>query len=574
MTKSDKNRRVLPMLGGLVSDVAALLRLGETVRSETDGVSPGNARRALGDQPDVTDETLRDLLRNLVESAFTSEYLRARGLTAEAAVSHNAAVIHAATELARRFAIVARLANQAANLSPMQLDFLFIAGGFERELVLRVAAYATHFDRIHPSFDRVADWLKEDGLRGWYRDVVRRAGFNRLNIDRLAKATKPPIDRNTIKKIKSGQQIPQNKTIEVLAEALHDVGLAEPTLGRDLTLPEIEFELRLACVVAEARRWSHEHRGTPLIDQGLREYVFLRARLRTIERHDVEELLARGTAAGAWPPIERELQALAGERLIELTLPVIAKAEAIERLAWRDRKQAMELLAREYQAQAASLREHVLGDDDHGVQDRFATVFESMAATTGVIVREDPVHLPEIASAALKADALVMQSLAPWEGHTNAEREALLRQAVETCPTSTSARSHLASHLVQRGKTDEALEQLRKAVASAPKSWSTRSDLALLLAERDRYEEALAVLSEPGPPPPPSVLVQATRGFCLVRLGRADEAETILKRVVEEHPRHVFAVRALAECWRAKGDTRKARDLERKADFYERGSSR
>jgi uncharacterized protein HemY len=89
----------------------------------------------------------------------------------------------------------------------------------------------------------------------------------------------------------------------------------------------------------------------------------------------------------------------------------------------------------------------------------------------------------------------------------------------------------------------------------------------LLVREFAHHEEVLA-LTEGGWPSP---TLQAARAHALFKLGDAAAAERIAREMLARHPRHPMALRVLAECLRAEGEEKSARELERKADFFEHG---
>lgn len=68
-----------------------------------------------------------------------------------------------------------------------------------------------------------------------------------------------------------------------------------------------------------------------------------------------------------------------------------------------------------------------------------------------------------------------------------------------------------------------------------------------------------------------STMLRAVRALALVKTGDVASAEKLARAVIDEHPRQTVALRVLAECHRARRDERKARELETRADFFERG---
>ncbi len=94
-----------------------------------------------------------------------------------------------------------------------------------------------------------------------------------------------------------------------------------------------------------------------------------------------------------------------------------------------------------------------------------------------------------------------------------------------------------------------------------------RIKLAMLLTESDPVE-ALAELAAAHRLGPPTSLSLALEGEALRLLGRLDEAETVLRKALELHPRDAFVLDRLARCQRAAGDERTARRLEKDAAFY------
>ena len=68
-----------------------------------------------------------------------------------------------------------------------------------------------------------------------------------------------------------------------------------------------------------------------------------------------------------------------------------------------------------------------------------------------------------------------------------------------------------------------------------------------------------------------SPMLRALRAHALMKTGDVAGAEELAGAVLDEHPKQTLALWVLADCVRAAGDERKARELERKADFFERG---
>jgi tetratricopeptide (TPR) repeat protein len=558
------------MSGGILSDVAAALRLGGHLRNGTIGVSEGTARRALGDQADVDPEKHEALMRALVAGLFTDEYLADRGLGPEEITAHNALVTTAVRELAQRAEWLAVLVNQM-RIEPPLWGFAFITSGLQQEVVLRAAAYSVVFGRLHGPLDRVEDWLREPGLSIWFRDVMRRAGVNQLPMQKLADGA--GVALNTVKALKRGTNIPREDTVVPIAETLADHGLIDPATGRMLTGPEIEFELRIACAVAVVRQGLRKAERRELAKAAARDFHFLRARLRGYPRAEVEDLLARGTSSLTWPCVAVELHQLHEADLLTHTTAAKAHTDRAERVMRKDPKAAMRLMEEQFTRQASFLREvPAHGLDLDGPAKRLAELYEGTAGIMRVATGESG-NIPRLSypPEALKADMLVAHALSPWANHSDEEKENLLRQATAASPTSADARVHLARHLHAHGQVDEAVDFLREALHADASHWGARRELALILGNEDRCDEALDAL-DAAPTPSSDPTVHAVRGWCLLHLGRADEGERILREVVATHAQNFVALKGLALCHRRRGEAREASDLERRAAFFIRGS--
>lgn len=566
ITMNSNTTNTLPMFGGIISSLAAHFRLTDHVRTKVADVSEGTARRALSDQPDVAPENLEVLLAVLVDSLFTADYLVDRGLSEADGAKHNAAVVVAVQGAARSVESVSILATQTRSLDSHVRPLMLAAP--QQAIAIRLAAYVTLYDRHHPAYDHVGEWLAEEGLAVWYASVVRRAGVRQISKRRLADTA--GIDETVIKKIKNGKSIPLDKTITTLASALVKHQLFEASLGRALTKAEILFELRLACAVARLRETFKAPAQAAMIGPVVEEFVFLRSRLRVYPREAVEELLARGIDAKCWPALEEEIRDEAMRQLALHAGRQMSENQRLQQVIKRDPRVAARQLAQNLAATAAVARGTPIDSD--GTEPAYATAVQDVADFLSNVATDRATAMPRLQPKRMEAEGLVMQAIAPWATPSREERERLLRRAVEVCPDSVFARTHLAMHLRRLERDEEAIACLRDGVAVCTSSWALRYDLALLLGWNFRHAEALDVIDAPGATEPMPLEVMATRGFSLVRVGRLEEGEALLRQVLSTHPSNTLALHGMAACHRANGDTKRARELERKAEFLTYGA--
>lgn len=566
-TRNRSNRQPGPFLmrGGIVSVLASLVRLGDHSRERTSGVSAPHAKRVLADRPGVTEEKRTAIVRNLVDGLFPAELLQARGLSAEQAGVHNERVLSALeAALAPWDTIVANL-NHIDQPSPKVLEFLIMATGLTREVVVRVAAYHVLYGRLYPAFACVTQWAREQGLRACFRGICSRARIP-VKVDPLRKAA--GISRNTLKALRDGSSIPQGLVIRDLAMALAEHDIRDHVGARSQTSAEIEFELRIACATAERSSLSRDL-GVHL-DVELAELSFLRERLRGFERAQIEDILALGTASSHWPELEAGLRGLHASQLVQAVASMHRDSDRLHAMMARDPNAAIKQMAVNFTGQAEYLREVEAALGCKGPMSGMGKQLDHMAWLLQSIAGDKTTPEPEVNREELKSDSLCFQALAPWNDYDDDQKEALFQQAVAICPTA-FALQHLAIQVRKRGREEEALEYLRLALRHDPGDTESRAGLALALTAAERYAEALEILDGAGEWGASSPTSIATRGWCLVRLGRAAEAEEMLRELVRTNGHYVLALRSFAECRRAQGDEHGARELERKADFYATG---
>ena len=175
-------------------------------------------------------------------------------------------------------------------------------------------------------------------------------------------------------------------------------------------------------------------------------------------------------------------------------------------------------------------------------------------------------HRAEL-SAELKADGLCLEAITPWLSLPPDEQEKRYREAVRVCDWSAYAHRSLGLHLHHMGKIDDAVEHLRRALELNPANEEGREALGQIHADRGDYDDVLALTTDTASSP----MLRALRAVALLKTGDVAGAERLARAVIDEQPRQSVALRVVAECLRAQGDERKARELETKADFFERG---
>jgi tetratricopeptide (TPR) repeat protein len=326
----------------------------------------------------------------------------------------------------------------------------------------------------------------------------------------------------------------------------------------------------VAIAVAENSKLVQKFFSGSTDDATTMELHALRAVLRDVPDALLAELLRDGTGASIWSRVEERVRTL--HVLSVLRLAMAMKEDADRKMAELKKKpaQVLRASAEEYAQQAAYLRSIDTRPGADGPEKRMAEVLEGqrhvalMAATKGR--HKLPTPRPEL-SVELDADRLCLETVAPWLDLDVVEKEKRLREAVRVCPWSSYARRRLGSHLSERGRAEEAITQLREAVKLNPKNVEGRTGLAYVLLDREWYDEAMAVTAVDVASPELATI----RAYCTLKLGDAETAESIVRGVLLDVPRHTTALRVLAACLRGLGNEKRAKELERDAAFYERG---
>lgn len=562
-----KSPRVQPMRGGALSQITAAFRLRQAVIGGSAEVPEGTAKHGLSDQRDIGREKHVALLRTAVDELFSAEYLTARGLDPRAATEHNDLVTQALDVVLTTWDRLAVMTNVVPDHPEQINDILGLATGFGVELPLRLAAYEARYGYLHPFLAEVPSWLTGPKLKPWWKSVETRARQS-IKVSQLYENGE--LESHTVREFRDGKTLPKEGTLPVLARRLAAHEIEDWSRERDAEPAEVEFELRVAVAVADQRHVV-ERLLSPRAEDGLMMQLgVLRHVLKSAPDAVTTDLLRHGTQARWWPVVEERFKATVTAHV--LAMMVQMKADADRNLA-EAKKNPTKVCRDQAEAdlqQAAYLRGIDSRPGADGPEKRLAEFFQN-ASDISLAVATDGQHQLRghraKLSAELHADRLCMEAIAPWLGLSPDEEEKRYREAVRVCEWSAYAHRALGQHLRHFGKVDEAVLHLRRSVELNPANEEGREWLLLVHAERGDYAEMLALTTERASSP----MLRALRAVALLRTGDMTGAEKLARAVVEEHPRQSVGLRVLAECLRSQGDERKARELETKADFYERG---
>lgn len=561
--RSERPKNHVPMRGGLLSWLAASFRLRQATLKETEDVSEVTAKRSLMDERDTGHERHVALARSFVDHLFSAEYLSARGLDQRAATRHNDLVTQALEALLARREQIATVFNALPyELEPVK-DWLGALSGYEMELPARVAAYAAVYGYMHDVIRDIPKWSKGPKLAPWWESVTRRAGRSILPSALYANGL---LDGHTLRQLRDGESLPKESTIEHLARRLEEYEINRRFERGSQTAAEIEFELRVAVAVAEnanivERVVSPSRRGPE------NELWMLRAILLRADDRIGEDILLNGVNSRYWPAVRVQLEILLIGRIVE---GLRARAAKIERL--RDAKRNPERAAREEANEWAALADEYRRIDPRkgadGPEQREAELCELeghralVVATKG---KHEPPPVRRELQSELEADNLCIQAAEP--GLRDEEREARLREAVRVCDWSAYAHRSLGEYLQQRGRHEEAVIALRRALELNPAHEFGRVALVVLLGTLREAQGILALTKDDDDNP----TLLASRAQSLFETGKLEDAESLLVKIRERHPRHPMTLRVSACCARARGDEREVREFERSAAFYELG---
>jgi len=549
----------VPMRGGLAAALASLLRLQ---RGELGGRSVPTVKRVLSDDPDVADGTRAEILDALCDAIFPAEYLRARGLSDSEAAQHQGDVRAAFGGILDAWDPVARFANRADELAPELLDWIALTQMVPREIAVRAAAFHALHAGHHSAIDRCGAWAPGPQLSAWFRDASKRAS-RQLTIEGLHRLSRPNIDRNTLKAIRSGARLPRADTIDVLSEALAKCAVAEPIRRTPMSAAEIAFEIRIACAFKQLMsHLSGVHATTLglLVD----ELRFVRAFLTARPREHAHDLLVNGSRSRHYAELDVELQLRSVQSVVGM---VHERQVKLHRRFLEDPDALPSLLADDLERTTAELpafaKEHPI-----------AGLFGHMAALMRAVERGEAPPPAPYDERELEASVLVQQAIAPshWENAAkdDREREVLLRRAIDIWPAIGEAREHLAFLLAGRGAVEEALEQLRAAVRLSPEPEEARELLVDLLWDTGRWSEIVDAASAQ---PELSAKTRALYGGALLRLDRIDRAEIEIEAALAQNPRVPITLSLAAEIARLRGRSREASKYEAAAYFYATGSN-
>jgi tetratricopeptide (TPR) repeat protein len=560
----------LPLRGGVLSQLASAFRVRQAIVERGHaGVSKGSAKAALGDARSVEPFQHVAMLRCAVDQLFTLDYLEARGLDARAATEHNDLVTQAIESTLSVWDRFATLANAVPGASEAH-DLLGLMTGLYAELGVRLAAYEARYGYLHPFLADTPGWLKGPKLAPWWKGLEERANGS-IEVSTLYERGR--LDSHTLRKLRDGESLPNDSTIPELARGLarHKKRKVRAWReDRDATAAELEVELRFAVAVAESRSWV-ERLVAPASDDALMRVVdSVRAVLRSAPDAIAEQLLREGTEARAWAAVRAHCEVAWVDELVETLRRTAADAERMAEAAQLDPKGAYRHHAEVDRQEAAALRALDPRPGADGPEKRLAGWFDHRAELAWALATDGPCPSParyDALSATMKADRLCEEAVAPWSGLSPSEREHRLREAVRVDPSSAYATRLLGNHCHRMGNDDEAIEHLRRAVELNPENVEGLEALVLLLSRRGDHGEVLERTAANARTP----FLEACRAYGLLRNGDVDRSTKLAEKVRQEHPKFALGLRVLAECRRAQGEGKDARELDQRAELFERG---
>jgi Flp pilus assembly protein TadD len=137
------------------------------------------------------------------------------------------------------------------------------------------------------------------------------------------------------------------------------------------------------------------------------------------------------------------------------------------------------------------------------------------------------------------------------------QAEKLLRLSIRENDQQARSNANLGLLLLERGRGDEAVAFLESAIALNPEDRRSRqalgsyyNDQGIDLMQANRSTEALAAFEKAAAADPTDPAAQMNLALYYLHSGDADQARTVLRRLLEEHPGHAPARRLLEQMTR------------------------
>ncbi|HRG98248.1 MAG TPA: hypothetical protein PLR99_18480 [Polyangiaceae bacterium] len=523
------------------------------MRSGTLAISSSTAKRIAAAHPSISDDKVTALLTALVDALFTPSYVEARGLNGEQAAEHRA-VLLAGLEAALtdwdRFATLLNIAGagERAGIVP------FLAVQFLGEIGIRIAAYLALHGRLVSARGRIPSWWEAPGIAkafGWLREHGRATASDA----QLRK--KAQLQPHTFRDLRDGKRLPKEDTLLQLARAF-----ARPSVD-GMTAHETTFELRLACLVAEARQALAVHQD---IRAALPSIAFYLSDLRRYSPVELAEIVAQGSQWPRWPEVHERYKVVLVGRLVQLAMGMKAEAdrsvEELERVAQQDPAAALRLGATHCGKVAADMREAMSAfpDWERTTGGDMVRLLEEGAVMFSAVANDEPI--PSRAGLdrdGFHAKALCETALAPWSDLSGAQREALYRQAVEADPANAEVRFQFGQFLALESRNVEAIPHLKIAVMLDDTYLGARRDLADALFAAGEYAAVLSQVDTLESQEGPSSHSAFLRGGSYFHLGRVRDAHDVFAGVLRASPDDVRCLAGMSEVLEALGDPAGAR---------------
>ena len=542
----------LPTSAQALAWIATALRLSD-MRSGTSEVSAATAKRIAGCHPSVSDAKVTALLTGLVDALFTPAYLAARNVKGDEIAAHRTVLlagIEGGLGAWDRFACFLNVASNAerpALLMPLGVLVL-------DEIGIRLAAYLTLYGNVVPAWRRTESSLTFDGIAGTLQSLRKRS---RPKTSDAALGKKARVASHTFRDLRDGRRLPKEDTLLALAQALSRPGVD------GLTMDDVTFELRLACLVAEVRKALELHRDVAAELPSVRVHLFDFRRYGPV---DLAEIVAQGRQWSRWLEVQDRVQVEVRSELVRSFMTMKAdmerSARAVERLSEQDPEKALQLAAEQIRKMGELSREMLGGfpSSERSLPGDVTRLIESLSAKFLAIAEGRTV--PEnvgIDLDAFEAKSLCAQALAPWSRLTRDQREDLYRQAVEMDPSCAEVRVELARFLKGDGRSGEAVQHLKLAVMLDGTYSLARKALADALLDAGRYEEVLDHVDLLERQIGLSSQLTLLRGASLLRLGRATAAFDVFDRALRASPQDGICHGGMSEVLEAQGDHAGAR---------------
>jgi tetratricopeptide (TPR) repeat protein len=551
----------------MLSRLAAAFRLRQVVVTETAGVPQGTAKHGLTDHRDVGHERHVALIRRVVNGLFSPEYLRARGLTAEEAAQHNDRVVRALDVVLGRWDQLATVANALPELFGRIEKLLSVEMGLAIDLPIFLGAYHSRYGYLHPCLAHLTSWAKGPGLRPWWGALEVRS---RTPIKTSALGGRGVLDSHTARDLRAGKALPKESTIGFLAERLSTHGIRALGEERDATASELEFELRAATAAVQYRKLVERFQVGAPDDVTIMHF---RAIFGILEHSPVacaEDLLGGGMQSERWAKLRPRVDATLAAHLQRMALgAAVGAADELAQLQ-ANPQAAMQRMAADCRERASFWRNVDQRPGADGPDKRWAEWLEGERDTWLALAEGRPQDIRADRTellAELRSDALCLEAVAPWLNLVPEQQEERLREAVRVYDSSSYAHRRLALHLRARGRIEEAIHHLRRAIELNPDNEESRESLAMIHLESGCWSEVLAVAGADCR----TATLLAARARALFSVGDSAEARTLVDGILAQTPKHPMALRVLALCHREQGEERKARELEGRANLYERG---